>query len=80
MIFFRCKEKLTVVFDLGKGGKAVNMGGICLVIVLVAWIADAVKNAQCDAYSRNSAIQKGYKYYSSSSGLRYTKTGAKVYK
>ena len=22
MIFFRCKEKLTVVFDLGKGGKA----------------------------------------------------------
>ena len=23
MIFFRCKEKLTVVFDLGKGGKAV---------------------------------------------------------
>ncbi len=56
------------------------MGGICLVIVLIAWIADAVKNAQCDAYSRNSAIQKGYKYYSSSSGLRYTQTGAKVYK
>ena len=24
MIFFTCKEKLTVVFDLGKGGKAVT--------------------------------------------------------
>lgn len=41
------------------------MGGVCLIIVIVAWLVDAVKNAQCDSYSRNSVIQEGYKYYSS---------------
>ena len=77
---FRCKQEMEVVFDLKKRGKAVYMGGVCLIIVIVAWLVDAVKNAQCDAYSRNFAVQKGYKYYSSSSGLRYTNTGEKVYK
>lgn len=80
MIIYRCKERMKVVFNLEKGGKAVHMGGVCLIIVIIAWLVDAVKNAQCDSYSRNSAIQKGYKYYSSSSGLRYTNTGEKVYK
>lgn len=53
---------------------------ICVIIVLIAWLKDAIVNAQVDAYSRNEAIQKGYKYYLSSSGRRYTATGEKVYK
>ena len=35
MIFFRCKEKLTVVFDLGKGGKAVAY--VYYIICFVCW-------------------------------------------
>ena len=35
LIFFRCKEKLTVVFDLGKGGKAVAY--VYYIICFVCW-------------------------------------------
>lgn len=58
----------------------ISMGIICLIIVIIAWILDAIKNAECDAYSRNYSAQRGYKYYSSSTGRRYTGTGKKVYK
>lgn len=56
------------------------MGFICLFIVIIAWIADAIKNAECDVCSRNYCAQRGYKYYLSSTGLRYTSNGQKVYK
>lgn len=51
-----------------------------LFIVIIAWIADAIKNAECDVCSRNYCAQRGYKYYLSSTGLRYTSNGQKVYK
>ena len=77
MIFFTCKEKLTVVFDLGKGGKAVAYVYylICF-FVGIPLLKDGMEN---QSY-REDCRRKGYATYWSTDGLRYTSTNRKVYK
>lgn len=77
MVFFRCKEKSTVVLTLEKVERWSRM--FIILFVLFVGIPLLKEGMENQSY-REECRRRGYDTYWSTDGLRYTSTNRKVYK
>ena len=78
MLIFRCKQEMTIGFDLGLEVERMKLMFVIL-FIFVFGIPLLKEEMENQSY-RESCRRRGDKTYWSTDGLRYTSNNAKVYK